>query len=349
MNEEYKAPRTDKRSDTKKRAVFFGELLMRLDTKRFERFVQARQWDVYYTGGEANAAVSLANFGIGSTVVSAVPDNEIGQACINYIRQFGVDTDYILRQGNRLGILFVETGASQRPSRVIYDRSGSSFTEIKPGDLPWKQIFRDEHWFHFTGTAPALGKNAAEVVSEACMIAHRLGLTVSCDLNYRRKLWSAGNARSTMQALMKDVDVLIGNGMDAGLLLAPQENESGETDPDLLARDLLDRYSFKAVALTSRKAVSASENDWSGYLYDGKDAYRSKEYRIRMVDRIGGGDAFTGALIYGFLKGLDTQLCLDFAVAAACLKHSIHGDFNLVSVEEVMSLLSGEDPGRVQR
>ena len=339
-----------------KKAVFFGELLMRLATRGLERFVQARQFVVGYTGAEANAAVSLANYGMDAYVVSVVPDTEIGQACVNYLRQFGVNTDLVLRGGERLGTFYLETGASQRPSKVIYDRAHSSITELKPGMVDWEKVFSGKQWFHWSGTAPALSDSMAATTQEACAAAKRGGLTVSCDLNYRRKLWTPEKARRVMSGLMQHVDVLIGNEEDSTLVLGVAAQGVDVAKGDLnaerykdVAAELHRRFAFKYVATTLRQSLSASENGWSCLLSDGHQCYLSRQYRIWVVDRVGGGDAFSGGLIYGLLSGMSTQDTVEFAAAASCLKHSIPGDFNQVSREEVMALVKGGGSGRIQR
>jgi 2-dehydro-3-deoxygluconokinase len=342
--------------DSTKKAVFFGELLMRLGTKRFERFTQAREFEIGYTGAEANAAVCLAHFGIETYVVSAVPDNEIGQACLNCLRQFGVNTDFVSRSGSRLGTFYLETGVSQRPSKVIYDRTGSSITELRPGQINWDAIFDGKHWFHWSGTAPALSDSMAEVIAQACQAARRHGITTSCDLNYRSKLWSHSKARPVMTELMRDVDVLIGNAHDIALVLGVEskkiqsQNETGVVAASReIVQALHQRFGFKYVAMTFRTSPSASEAGWSCLLSDGKVSEISRSYRIWIVDRVGGGDAFSGALIYGLLTGMSTHETVEFAAAAACLKHSIHGDLNLVSRNEVLALVAGDESGRIQR
>lgn len=339
-----------------KAGVFFGELLMRLATKRNERFVQSREFEVGYTGAEANAAVSLVNFGLKAYVVSVVPDTEIGQACINFIRQFGVNTDFVLRDGSRLGTFYLETGASQRPSKVIYDRAGSAFTELKPGRINWDEVFAGKQWFHWSGTAPALSEGMAATTLEACQAARRHGLTISCDLNYRRKLWSPEQARATMTELMSYVDVLIGNEEDASIVLGVEANgvdvSKGTLDVERyeeVASQLHGRFGFKYVATTLRESISASENGWSCLLSDGNCCYLSRKYRIWVVDRVGGGDSFSAGLIYSLLNGMNAQDAVEFAAAASCLKHSIHGDFNQVSKDEVMALVNGGGAGRIQR
>ncbi|MDO8302158.1 MAG: sugar kinase [Sedimentisphaerales bacterium] len=339
-----------------KKAVFFGELLLRLNTKRFERFAQSREFEVYFTGAEANAALSLTNYGLEGYVVSVVPDSEIGQACINYHRQYGVNTDYVKRGGARLGIFYVENGASQRPSKVIYDRAGSSMSQLQPGQIDWDTVLAGKQWFHFSGTAPALADGVAAATKEACAAAKKHGLTVSCDLNYRKKLWSPEKAQRVMSDLMQYVDVLIGNEEDSELVLGVKPKgvdvTSGSLDVERykeVAHELHKRFGFKYVATTLRESLSASANNWSGLLSDGKTCYHSKRYHITIVDRVGGGDSFSGGLIYGLMTGMSSQQTIEFATAASCLKHSIHGDFNLVSREEVMALLGGDGSGRIQR
>jgi 2-dehydro-3-deoxygluconokinase len=349
-----KKPRTEPPAD--KQAVFFGELLLRLATPRHERFVQAHEFQIAYTGAEANAAVCAANFGVQASVVSAVPGHEIGQACVDFLRRFGVGTDHIVRTGSRLGVFYLESGASQRPSKVIYDRAGSAFAKIQPGDFDWDRIFDGRQWFHWSGTAPALGANVAAVTREACQAAKRHGLTVSCDLNYRRKLWTPAQARKVMTGLMPFVDVLIGGRGDASLVLGVEaaERPAGDDSLDVdthraVARELHRRFGFQLVATTLRESFSASENNLSCLLSDGKEAWMSDVYRMQIIDRVGGGDAFSGALIYALLAGMERTRAISFAAAAACLKHTIHGDFNHVSIAEVEALMSGRDGGRIQR
>jgi 2-dehydro-3-deoxygluconokinase len=339
-----------------KAAVFFGELLMRLATKRYERLVQSREFEVSYTGAEANAAVSLAHFGLDAYVVSLVPDTEIGQACINFVRQFGVNTDFVLRGGPRLGTFYLETGASQRPSKVIYDRAGSSITQLSPGQINWDDVFAGKQWFHWSGTAPALSDMMAATTLEACQAARKHGLTVSCDLNYRRKLWSPDKARQTMTELMRYVDVLIGNEEDSAIVLGVEAKGVDVAKGSLnaerykdVAAELHQRFGFKYVATTLRESISASENGWSCLLSDGSQCYLSRKYRIWIVDRVGGGDSFSGGLIYGLLSGMSCQETVEFAAAASCLKHSIHGDFNHMSRDEVLALIGGSGSGRIQR
>jgi 2-dehydro-3-deoxygluconokinase len=342
---------------TDKKAVFFGELMMRLSTKRYERIIQAREFEVSYSGAEANLAVSLANYGIESFIVSSVPDNAVGEACLAYMRQFKVNLDHIKKNSFRLGIYFVETGAAQRPSTFLYNRTGSSITELKEGDFDWDTIFRGKHWFHFTGITPALGDNVAAITREACIVAKRNGLMVSADLNFRKKLWPVEKARSVMGDLMQYVDVLFANEEEVGLLfgikvkdtaiIAGKLSEEGYYD---VARQLVARFNFKYVSITLRESISASVNNWSGLLYDGEKIFISRKYHIdHIVDRIGGGDAYSSGIIYGLLTGQGTQETVDFAAAASCLKHTIHGDFNLVSFDEINALMQGDGSGRIQR
>jgi len=340
----------------KNKAVFFGELLLGLAAHRHERFVQAKELEVRYTGAEANAAVSASHFGLECFVVSAVPQNDIGSACVNFIRQYGINTEHVLRTGSRLGIFYLETGASQRPSKVIYDRSGSAITEVRKTEFDWKTIFHGKQWFHFSGTAPALGSNVAEAVADACEAARREGLTVSCDINFRRKLWSPERAKEVMTGLMENVDVLIGNEEDAanvfGIEASGVDVTSGTLDRDKyrqVAGKLHESFDLRVAAITLRESLSASDNNWSAMLYDGAEFHFSRRYRIRVVDRVGAGDSFSGALIYSLISGRPAQEALEFAVAASCLKHTVHGDFNLVTKDEVERLLAGDASGRVQR
>jgi len=341
----------------KKKIVVFGELLMRLNTRGFERFLQAENFEVRYTGAEANVSVSLVNYGMEAYAVSKVPDNEIGQACINYLRRFGINTDFIARGGERLGLFYQETGAAQRPSKIIYDRSNSAIRNSRPEDYNWENICSEKDWFHFSGTAPALGENVQRVLETGLKAAKKQGLTVSCDLNYRAKLWSPAEARSVMTRLMPYVDVLIGNEEDTekvfGIKAEGSDVSRGkivEESYKQVAAQLVRQFGFKKAATTLRESISASVNVWGGLLFDGKNSFLGKKYEINpIVDRVGGGDSFTGGLIYGILSGFDSQRCVEFAVAASCLKHSIVGDFNLASVQEVEALMGGEVSGRVQR
>jgi 2-dehydro-3-deoxygluconokinase len=339
------------------RVVTFGELLLRLDPKGYDRFVQANEFVARYTGAEANVAVSLAIFGVEAFAVSKVPAHEIGQACINFLRRFGVNTDHIARGGERLGVLFVETGASQRPSQVIYDRSHSSIREVNPAEFDWESIFAGKNWFHFSGTAPALGSNTLAVLEDALRTAQRLGVTVSCDCNYRSKLWSREDASRVLTRLMKNVNVFVGTRYDAELLFGIKPGRGGKGNGDdrerrmcaESAKGLQELFGFSHVAFTLRTTVSASVNRIGGLLCDGKKLCVSRPYEMLMIDRVGGGDAFTAGLIYGLLTGCDAQRTIDFATAAACLKHTIPGDFNLASKDEVEQLMAGDGGGRIRR
>lgn len=340
-----------------KNVVLFGELMMRLSTKRHERLVQAREFDVIYSGAEANLGVALTHFGVPCHMVSSVPDNAVGQACLNYMRQFGLNLDQVKTNGYRLGIYYVETGAAQRPSTFLYNRQGSSITELKQADFDWDQIFDGKHWFHVTGITPALADSVAQITKDACATAKEKGLTVSCDLNFRRKLWSKEKARQVMTSLMEYVDVLFTNEEEAATVFgieargsdvhAGKISRQGYED---VALQLYERFHLQHVSISLRESLSATANDWSGMLYDGKRFYTSRKYHIDyIVDRIGGGDAYSSGIIYGLLTGQDLQETVEFAAAAGCLKHSIHGDFNLVSFEEVLALMGGDGSGRVQR
>ncbi|MGB9662144.1 MAG: PfkB family carbohydrate kinase [Moorellaceae bacterium] len=338
------------------KVVTFGEIMLRLSPPGYSRLVQADSLDVTYGGGEANVAVSIANYGGEAVLVTKVPDNLLGQAAVNHLRRYGVDTRHILRGGERLGIYFLETGASQRPSKVIYDRKGSSISQVQPGEFPWEEILRDAAWFHFTGITPALGDNVAAVTLEAVQTAKKLGLTVSCDLNYRKNLWSPEKARATMTGLMAYVDLAIGNEEDAekvfGIKAPASDVTAGRISEEgyrQVAAELARRFNLRMVAITLRESFSAFDNGWSALLYDGQEFYRSRRYQIHIVDRVGGGDAFAGGLIYALLEGYNAREALEFAVAASCLKHTIPGDFNHVTREEVLALMKGDASGRVQR
>jgi 2-dehydro-3-deoxygluconokinase len=339
-----------------KKVVGFGELLLRLNTSQFQRFTQAREFEVFYTGAEANTCVSLANFGMDAFVVSKVPANDIGQACINFLKGHGLNTDYIVRGGDRLGLFYLEAGASQRPSKVIYDRANSAITTLKKGEIDWKTVLQDKDWLHFSGTAPALSETMPAVVAEACQIAKQMGVTVSCDLNYRKKLWSREKAQQVMTGLMAHVDVLLCNEEDAemvfGIKAEGVDVQSGRLDVAKykdVARQLHQRFGCKYIAITLRESLSATINNWSGMVYDGQELYYSRRYSMHVIDRVGGGDSFGGGLIYGLLAGWGMQDVVEFAAAASCLKHSIPGDFNLVSLDEVKTLMAGDASGRVQR
>ena len=339
-----------------KKVITFGEIMLRLAPEGYYRFVQAENYGATYGGGEANVAVSLANYGLDAAFVTKLPKHEIGQAGVNSLRRFGVDTSYITRGGDRVGIYFLEKGASQRPSKVIYDRAGASIAAATTADFDWDQIFEGAEWFHFTGITPALGDNVTEICLEACKKAKEKGITVSCDLNYRNKLWSKEKAGQVMGELCKYVDVCIANEEDAsdvfGIKAANTDVTSGKVNHEGykdVAKQLAKRFGFSKVAITLRGSISANDNNWAAMLYDGTDFYFSKSYLMHIVDRVGGGDSFGGGLIYACLNDFAPQQTIEFAVAASCLKHSIEGDFNQVSVDEVMKLAGGDGSGRVQR
>jgi len=323
--------------------VAFGELLLRLNTRDFERFVQAGELTARYTGGEANVAVALALWGHETFAVSKVPAHEIGQACVNDLRRYGVNTDWVVRGGERLGILYVETGASQRPSNVIYDRDFSSFRGVEPQEFDWDAILTGKDWLHFTGTAPALGPRVVCVLEEALRTARRLGVSVSFDCNYRSTLWSVEEARAVLPRLMPSVDLFVGSSHDAQALFdvpgSPAESPAR----------LREKFGFRRVAYTVRQSPSASFNLLGGLLCDAAGCCASRVYEMHVVDRIGGGDAFTAGLLHGIASGWEPQKIVEFAAAASCLKHSIPGDFNLVSLEEVRHLAETGEAGRVRR
>ncbi|MDO5145398.1 MAG: sugar kinase [Eubacteriales bacterium] len=339
-----------------KKVITFGEIMLRLAPEGYYRFVQADSYGATFGGGEANVAVSLANYGLDAKFVTKLPEHEIGQAAVNSLRKYGVDTSYIARGGDRVGIYFLEKGASQRPSKVIYDRAGSSIATASPEDFNWKEIFDGAEWFHFTGITPALGDNVAAICLEACKAAKEAGVTISCDLNYRNKLWSKEKAGQVMGELCQYVDVCIANEEDAadvfGIKAADTDVTTGTVNHEGykdVARQLTERFGFQKVAITLRESLSANDNNWSAMLYDGTEYHFSKKYKMHIVDRVGGGDSFGGGLIYSCLHESDSQKIIEFAVAASCLKHSIEGDFNLVSVGEVQKLMCGDGSGRVQR
>ena len=339
-----------------KKVVTFGEIMMRLNPEGYQRFLQADRFEVSYAGGEANVAVSLAGYGMRSSFVSRVPAHEIGQCAINALRRFGVETEHVVRGGERLGVYYVEKGASQRASKVIYDRAASAIALAKPEEFDWDAIFDGADWFHWTGITPALGGNMPEICRQACRAAKAKGLRVSCDLNFRKKLWSSEQANAVMSELMPYVDVCIANEEDAkdvfGIVAENTDVDTGRIDQQSyisVARQLTQRFGFQKVAITLRGSISANDNDWAAMLYENEAASFSPTYRIHLVDRVGGGDSFGGGLIYALLMGKNNQEAINFAVAASCLKQTIEHDFNLVSVAEVEALAAGNASGRVQR
>ncbi|MDD4368670.1 MAG: sugar kinase [Oscillospiraceae bacterium] len=338
------------------RIITFGEIMLRLQPENYLRFFQSDRMEATFGGGEANVAVSLANFEEPVAFVSKLPTHDIGQAAVNSLRYFGVDTSLITRGGARVGIYYNEKGASQRPSKVIYDRAHSAIAEAVPADFDWDRIFTGAEWFHFTGITPALSQNAADICLQACRKAREKGLTVSCDLNYRKNLWTQAEAGRVMAGLLPYVDVLIANEEDAdkvfGIRAGATDVDSGELNKAGyidVAGQLARRFGCQTVAITLRTSLSASDNNWAAMLYTAGAAYFSREYAVRIVDRVGGGDSFGAGLIYASLHQYEPQQRLEFAVAASCLKHSIAGDYNRVSVKEVENLAQGSGSGRIQR
>ncbi|MBN1659893.1 MAG: sugar kinase [Anaerolineae bacterium] len=342
-----------------KSVVTFGEIMLRLSPPGFQRFVQARSFDVVYGGGEANVAASLAHLGVPVEYVTRLPANDMGDACLNYLRQYGVGTRHVLRGGERLGIYFLENGAAQRGSKVIYDRAGSALATIEPGTIDWRAVFDGAGWFHWTGITPAVSSGAARVCLEAARMAREMGLTVSCDLNYRQNLWKWGQkAADVMPDLVRCCHVAVGNEEDAekvlGIRPAGVDVLAGRVEAEAYAEvceAMVERFpNLETVAITLRGSLSASHNTWRAVLYQGGAFYTAPRYDITfIVDRVGGGDSFCAGLIYGLRTYGDAQRALDFAVAASCLKHTVPGDWNLVSVAEVEKLMGGDASGRVSR
>jgi 2-dehydro-3-deoxygluconokinase len=343
-----------------KKIVTFGEIMLRLATPDHQRFIQATHLEATFGGGEANVAVSLANYGLPATFVTRVPDNDIGKASLATLRKFQVDTSSILTGGERLGIYFLETGAVARASKVVYDRAGSSISTIQPGMVNWDEVFKDTQWFHWTGITPALSASTAAVCLEAIKAANAKGITVSTDLNYRKNLWKYGKkASEVMPELVAGCDIILGNEEDAekvfGIKPEGVDVSSGHVEANAyesVCRQLKSRFPrAKKVIITLRGSINADHNTWSGTLFDGNRMYFAPQYNItHIVDRVGGGDSFMGGLIYGLITyPTDDQQALNFAVAASCLKHTIHGDFNMVTTEEVLALMKGDGSGRVQR
>lgn len=341
------------------KVITMGEIMLRLSTPNNERFIQADEFDVCYGGGEANVAVSLANYGHDAEFVTAVPDNEIGECAVAALRKYNVGTKYITRCGERLGIYFLESGSAMRPSKVIYDRAHSSISTATAADFDFDKIFKDADWFHFTGITPAVSDTAAILTEDALKAAKRHGVKVSVDLNFRKKLWSSEKAQKVMTNLMQYVDVCIGNEEDAELVLGFKPGETDVTSGELelagyksIFEQMVDKFNFEYCVSSLRVSHSASDNGWSACIYcrDTKEFYHSKEYRIRpIVDRVGGGDSFAAGVVCGMLDGKDYKNALEYGVAASALKHTIPGDFNLVSRKEVETLVGGDASGRVQR
>ncbi len=340
------------------KVLTFGEIMLRLKAPGLERFFQSPSLEATFGGGEANVAVSLANYGMDAAFLTALPNNAIGDACVSELRRFGVDTGRIQRGEGRMGIYFLESGANQLPSKVVYDREYSTIALAKSGDVDWEEAFEGIEWFHITGITPAISENAMELSLESVKEAGKRGITVSCDLNYRKNLWKYGKkAAEVMRELANYVDVAIANEEDVQKSLeitADVNVESGVLDREkyqILSQKVLEAYpNMKMIAITLRESHSADWNGWAACLNDGKNFYTSKKYEIRdIVDRVGGGDSFAGGLIYGLNHYEDKQTALEFAVAASCLKHSVLGDFNRVGVSDVEKLMSGDGTGRVQR
>lgn len=338
------------------KVITFGEIMLRLAPHGYARFTQANDFEATYGGGEANVAVSLSNFGIPTSFVTKLPAHDIGQCAVNDLRRYGVDTSNITRGGERIGIYYLEKGASQRASQVIYDRAHSAIAEADPSEFSWSQIFEGADWFHFTGITPALSKSAAQITMEACKAAKEEGLMVSCDLNFRKKLWTSETAAAIMGEVMQYVDVCIANEEDAekvfGIKATHTDINRGKLHHEGyidVARQLTKRFGCKTIAITLRESISASDNNWAAMLYTENKAYFSKKYPLHIVDRVGGGDSFGAGLIYAMLMKKEPQDTIEFAVAASCLKHSIEGDYNRVSVKEVETLANGDGSGRVQR
>ena len=338
------------------KVVTLGEIMLRLSPEGFLRFSQADYFRLIFGGGEANVAVSCANYGHNAVFVSKLPSHEIGQAAVDSMRRLGVDTSRIIRGGKRVGIYYCETGASMRPSNVIYDRAGSSMAEADPDDFEFDEIMQGADWFHWSGITPAISDKAAEITRVACEAARRHGVTVSVDLKFRKKLWTPEKAQEVMRPLMKYVDVCIGNEEDAELCLGFKPDADitgGKTNADgykAIFKAMASEFGFRHIASTLRESYSASHNGWKAMIYDGTTFYQSRRYDIDpIVDRVGGGDAFSGGLIHGLVTGMPMDKALEFAVAASALKQTIHGDFNLVTASEVQRLVDGDSSGRVSR
>jgi len=338
------------------KVLCFGEIMGRLNPKGHLRIKQAREYELSFAGGEANVAVSLANFGCEAEFLSKIPKNDLTEALVRDLKGYGVDLSNMVYGGERLGMYYVEKGASQRPSTVIYDRKYSSIAMAKRSDFDWEKIFEGITWFHFTGITPALSDDAALITKEALMKAKEKKITVSCDINYRGKLWTTQKANEVMTGLAPYVDVCISNEEDAEKVFGIHPEGTDITSGSISkegyessARQLMERFGFEKVAFTMRGSLSASDNTWAGMLYDGKEFFHSKNYQIHIVDRVGGGDSFAGGLIYGLISEYSNQDAIDFAVAASCLKHTVEFDFNQVTVKEVKTLMGGDGSGRVQR
>lgn len=338
------------------KVVTLGEIMMRLSTPGHLRFVQADQFDVTYGGGEANVAVALTNYGLQGTFVSKVPGNALGQAAVNHLRRYGVDTQFMARGGKRLGIYFLETGASMRASQVIYDRADAAIADVEIDEFDFDKIFEGAAWFHTTGITPALSDKAARLTEAALKAARAKGITTSIDLNYRKKLWSKDKARQVMSALCEYVDVCIGNEEDAETTLGFKSRGTDVTKGSLnlegyqdVFKQMREKFGFKYIASTLRESYSASDNGWSALTYDGHEFYHSRKYEVRIVDRVGSGDSFASGFIYGLVTGLSMADATEFGVAASAIKHTIPGDLNHATLSDVQTLMKGDASGRVQR
>ena len=339
-----------------KKVVTLGEVMLRLSSPGHLRFVQSDSFDVTYGGGEANVAAALCNYGLNGTFVSKVPNNAIGQSAINHLRRYGVDTQFVARGGDRLGIYFLETGASMRASQVIYDRAGASISEVDASEFDFDKIFEGASWFHTTGITPALSDKAAALTLAALKAAKAKGITTSIDLNFRKKLWTKEKAREVMTGLCEFVDVCIGNEEDADLCLGFKAANTDVTKGELNLDGFKDvfmqmkaKFGFKFIASSLRESHSASDNGWSALVYDGTEFYHSKQYNVRIVDRVGSGDSFASGLIYGLVTGMPTAEAAEFGVAASAIKHTIPGDLNHATLSDVKELMKGDGSGRVQR
>jgi 2-dehydro-3-deoxygluconokinase len=339
-----------------KKVVTLGEIMLRLSTPDYKRFVQADTFDVTYGGGEANVAAAICNYGEQGVFVTKVPNNAIGQSAINHLRRYGVDTQFIARGGDRLGIYFLETGASMRASQVIYDRAGAAIAEVEPAEFDFDKILEGADWFHTTGITPALSDKAAVLTEAALKAARAKGITTSIDLNYRKKLWSKEKAREVMSRLCQYVDVCIGNEEDADTTLGFQAAHTDVTKGELnldgykdVFRQMKEKFGFKFIASSLRESYSASDNGWSALVYDGNDFHHTKKYNVRIIDRVGSGDSFASGLIYGLVTGMSMKDASEFGVAASALKHTIPGDLNHATLSDVKELMKGDGSGRVQR
>lgn len=339
-----------------KKVVTLGEIMLRLSTPDFKRFVQSDSFDVTYGGGEANVSAALCNYGLNGSFVTKIPGNAIGQSAINHLRRYGVDTQFIVRGGDRLGIYFLETGASMRASQVIYDRAGASIADADETEFDWNKIFEGAAWFHTTGITPALSDKAASLTETALKTAKEKGITTSIDLNYRKKLWSKEKAREVMTKLCQHVDVCIGNEEDADTTLGFKAKDTDVTKGELnldgfkdVFKQMKEKFGFQFIASSLRESHSASDNGWSALVYDGNEFYHTKKYEVRIVDRVGSGDSFASGLIYGLVTGMPMKDAAEFGVAASALKHTIPGDMNHATLSDVQGLMKGDGSGRVQR